>query len=369
MKLRMCEVVLYQEQYAKIQDIEEICKQYNSIKKYAIILHDKDVLEDGTLKKPHYHMVLHFGVAFDVRNLTIWFDIHINYINKIKGRWHNVLRYLTHDNAKEKYQYSKDDILSNFDVEEEISKGNRDEDIKKLIIDYSNLDLTYYNLWEAITPEERLKYIKSIDSAIKIRDTNIKLRGNRDMEVYYITGKAGSGKTTFAKFMAEEIYKMSYYISSSSNDPLQDYLGQEIIILDDLRADSFTFTDLLKLLDNHTNSSVKSRYYNKNIDCKKIIITSIKQVWELYPNQVDEPMYQLIRRVKEFAHIDDKGKIWTKQVDIGLYEQTRQIKWVDLKVINIPISEVISKFKKANVIRETLEDAVNRYRDIKVKSV
>ena len=80
-------------------------------------------------------------------------------------------------------------------------------------------------------------------------------------------------------------------------------------------------------------------------------------------------MQQLIRRIKEFAHIDDKGRIWTKQVNMGLFEQTHKIEWEELKVLQIPIQEVISKFKKANQVKETLEDAVNRYRTSKVKSV
>ena len=47
------------------------------------------------------------------------------------------------------------------------------------------------------------------------------------------------------------------------------------LILDDLRPSCIGLSDLLKMLDNHTSSSVKSRYYNKVLECKLIIITSI----------------------------------------------------------------------------------------------
>ena len=40
-------------------------------------------------------------------------------------------------------------------------------------------------------------------------------------------------------------------------------IKEDVLILDDLRDSDFKFTDLLKILDNHTKSTVKSRYHNK----------------------------------------------------------------------------------------------------------
>ena len=51
-------------------------------------------------------------------------------------------------------------------------------------------------------------------------------------------------------------------------------MGQKAIILDDLRDKAFEFEDLLKLLDNNTASSVRSRFANKVFNGKMIVITS-----------------------------------------------------------------------------------------------
>lgn len=89
----------------------------------------------------------------------------------------------------------------------------------------------------------------------------------------FICGKGGTGKTFYAKKLLKSL-GYDFCISSSSNDPFQDYMGQNAIILDDLRDKSFEFEDLLKILDNNTASSVKSRFANKVFNGKMIIITS-----------------------------------------------------------------------------------------------
>ncbi|MFT2804469.1 tRNA methyl transferase PRC-barrel domain-containing protein, partial [Candidatus Phytoplasma asteris] len=74
----------------------------------------------------------------------------------------------------------------------------------------------------------------------------------RNMECVFITGMSGSGKTTLAKKIAKD-KNYQTYISSGSNDVLDDYQGQECIILDDLRSNCLGLTDLLKMLDNNTS--------------------------------------------------------------------------------------------------------------------
>ena len=87
-------------------------------------------------------------------------------------------------------------------------------------------------------------------------------------------GEKGTGKTTYAKRMLDKL-GYDYCVSSSSNDPFQDYLGQDAIIMDDLRDDVFGFADILKILDNHTSSSYRSRFSNKVFNGKMIVITTV----------------------------------------------------------------------------------------------
>jgi hypothetical protein len=262
--------------------------------------------------------------------------------------------YLTHKNASNKPQYDNNNVISNFDYEEELHKLSRAEEVQDLIMKFSNLELVYFDLWKQLTPNERIKHWRKIEMASQIRNTNIKMEATRKMKVIYVKGKAGSGKTTFAKFYAEKILKSSFYITSSSNDALQDYMGQKIIIMDDLRGDSFKYHDLLKMLDNHTSTSVKSRFFNKAIDCDLIIITSVKDIFELYSKEIQEKddYSQLLRRIGEFITIDNKGNFHSKKINIEKYTTNGKIEYKANKTLSMSF-EILRNFYKMEQQSET----------------
>ena len=79
---------------------------------WAYILHDKDTDENGVLKKPHIHWV---GRATP-RCLSVvanFLGLPENNIEVVKN-FDNTVCYLIHLNDIDKYQYSPDDVESNF---------------------------------------------------------------------------------------------------------------------------------------------------------------------------------------------------------------------------------------------------------------
>ena len=66
---------------------------------------------------------------------------------------------------------------------------------------------------------------------------------DRQLECVFITGASHTGKTTFAKQIANS-KGYSSYISSGGKHPLDNYEGQECIILDDLRDNTYELSDL-----------------------------------------------------------------------------------------------------------------------------
>jgi energy-coupling factor transporter ATP-binding protein EcfA2 len=162
---------------------------------------------------------------------------------------------------------------------------------------------------------KRLKHLWSLQCEIKATG------GNRDMRVLFITGETGTGKSTLAKEFCK-INKKDYAISSSSNDPLQDYKGQSVLILDDLRDSTLPFQDLIKILDNHTSSSMRSRYNNKVFNGDMIIITSSVSLDKWY-NSLEskvpfESLKQLYRRISEYIVLTkDTITTYNKVSDVG----------------------------------------------------
>lgn len=97
---RLWGCVLYPDCAEHMQALEIIRREYT----YVGILHDKDVDDDGVLKKPHYHLILKFGQARWNTALADDLNIPVNYFERIRS-FDSSAKYLTHDNAPDKYQY------------------------------------------------------------------------------------------------------------------------------------------------------------------------------------------------------------------------------------------------------------------------
>ena len=312
MYLKHCEVVSQPEFInGKVGDI---LREHKVIKKYAYILHDKD--PDTS---PHYHIYLNFGRSGIAHtDVAKWFGLQESCIERVKGKPVDVLKYLVHgnDSQQNKYQYSYDEVVANFDFLAEIENDKVLGDFEK----YSYAQqLQYIN--NLPVSEKGAAYTK-LEKLWKLWCQCLVLNPDRKIEVMFIHGKGGTGKTYYAKKLLEKM-GYDYCISSSSNDPFQDYMGQQAIILDDLRDKAFEFEDLLKILDNNTASSVKSRFSNKVFNGKMIVITSTVPLSYWYkeyqtPYNKDSIM-QLYRRisayvvvttneVEVFQEIDDRGR-------------------------------------------------------------
>lgn len=318
--VKKCEVV-QQIQYLSEEKIREVIETKNYIKKWAYILHDKDVYTEddekkdsshksGTLKEPHWHICLSFKDSVEIKTIANAFGVQQQYVDKShSGYFEDMAMYLTHKNACEKYQYLPEEVKANFDYVKFLEKGkiqSRIEDITELII---NGEIREFNYTDYISPSEYQLYKAQIDKAFEYRRDKI-YSGNRCLDVIYITGASGTGKTVLAKHIAEQ-KGLSCYVSGSDNDPLDGYRGQDCLILDDLRGSSMKFSNFIKMLDNNTDSKVQSRYYNKSLtECKLIIITSIHTMEKFYENvfsDQDEPLIQFKRRCKTFIEIENEN--------------------------------------------------------------
>jgi len=245
-------------------DIQEVCMKYKTIKEWAYILHDKDDT------RPHYHIYINFGnngVSHEL--VASWFDIPPNFVSKVKGRKTDMLLYLTHANESQKYkhQYDPSEVVSNFAFETEIEKS-------KIIGDFKNYSFAQMLKYiDTLPMSDKAKAHGQLERLWKLQCQLLTLDSERSINVVFVCGATGTGKTFYAKKLFESL-EMDYCVSSSSNDPFQDYLGQKGIILDDMRDTVFDLPDLLKILDNNTGSSVKSRFANKVFNGEMIILTS-----------------------------------------------------------------------------------------------
>ena len=318
--VRSCEIVsrLKNDCGEIIFDLEQLSKKLEEkshiIREYAYIIHDKDrYTKDDELKNPkhkadtlkpeHIHLVLRFerSQPQNTKYIAKWFNLAENFVSKIKGKFEDSIRYLTHDNAKDKYQYNIDEVVSNFNVETIIEHAKNKSRLNDIVQRILSGDIREYN--KTIEIDNMLLVEPStariIENAFKVRSEYLQAtQTTRNTTCIYICGNSGAGKTTLAKKIATE-RGLEYFISSGSNDIMDGYCQQPCLILDDVRPSCLGLSDLLKLLDPYTASSIKSRYKNKYLNAELIILTSVLPIEEFYHNVFEhenEPITQLKRR-------------------------------------------------------------------------
>jgi len=286
---------------SQIQDLLE----YQTIKQYAYILHDKDVFDDddenehittlknmykklsdeeknkmtleefvkekqwkrsGELKPPHYHIVLRTERTTEILTIARWLGIEPQYINKPHKRkgehddgkqsfW-DCVRYLTHESEKEqeagKYRYDDSEVICNFDFREEVDKN-----VKELEKYGKESERDYYRrmvLYEGMT----LKEVRTENPDAYMRDM-IRLDKNRLKYLediaqipllrvnLYIDGPGGIGKNTASKALAACLFPdipsdEVYFETGGDKTTFEGYDGQPVIIWNDFRARDLILT-------------------------------------------------------------------------------------------------------------------------------
>lgn len=347
--LRRCEIVsnLFDKEGNQLFDLENMKQQLserNCIKDYCYIIHDKDVYTEkeeeqnpdhvaGELKAPHIHLLLRFEKNQPQKSHCIadWFKITENFVSKVHGKWENAVLYQVHANAPKKYQYDIEEVTSNFDIEKLVTAFEYRKSIDAILLDIVDGKIPEYEK-NVIPPLIQIQHAREIREAFKCRteylQTTVK---HRKMECVYLTGASQSGKTTFAKKIAET-RDLPYYISSSGNDPLGEYAMEPCIILDDIRPSVFALSELLKLLDNNTVTSVKSRYKNKCLaNCKLLIITTVLDIETFYSNvfsEEQESSIQFKRRCNTHIRMD-KDRIYISKWDAKLRRYSTEVEYIN----------------------------------------
>ena len=325
MSVRKCEIVQQLKYLPGYPDhwrdtLEANLESDPNIKSWAYIVHNKDTNEDGTPKEPHVHIVIELVESRQFSTVGGYVGVPAQYVCAIRQKVKagkrmmsdigGALAYLTHRNAPDRYQYDDSEVVAKpgFDWIAVRTKSEMQQaqwkSFQKVLHGIEDGSIRRYNLYDHITMQMYLDHKTEFENAFAYREGLMKKNVNRNIEVIYIFGEASSGKTTLAKYLCEK-RGLSHCVSGSSRDPVQDYNGQDCLILDDLRPQTFDLSDLLKMLDNNTSSSVNSRYHDRWLEVQCIIITTVLSIDEFFRSMLvtGEPIAQLKRRCKTMIQL------------------------------------------------------------------
>ena len=319
LSIRRCEIVSLLEKDGTVlfdmDNMKEVLKK-DCIKDYCYIIHDKDRYskaeekrnpdhKQGELKPPHIHLLLRFenNQPQKLDCVAKWFHIASNFVNKITGDWEDACLYQIHFNAPDKYQYPVEEVTCSIDYQELLEDAEKGDKITKILQRILDGEIREYNKTLEIDNMLLVDYSRKIAEAFKVRSEYLQAtQKDRNTECIYITGGSGTGKTSLAKKIAQS-KGYSFFISSGSNDVMDGYGQEDCLILDDVRPSCMGLSDLLKMLDPHTASSIKSRYKNKYLNCRLVILTTVLNIDEFYTNvfaEQKEPVTQLKRRCQTY---------------------------------------------------------------------
>lgn len=320
------DITFYPSTEISVEDFLAKLKQENLFKDYVYILHDKDKEKNGNDKKSHFHILTRFNKLVDFSGLSKRLNHPLNLFEKIKS-WKGYTLYLTHktEDAKNKYQYEFSELkFSSSELKKEVEEIYLTYKPKRNIKKEQDFYLQEIGLgnireyeFQKVLPFELLMnsmFQKKIRFALNYFHENYLSTRGLTMDCIWITGEAGSGKTSLAKLSAEMTNRV-YNKFGASKYPIEAYKDEPCFIWDDLRIyTEQEYKDLLGLIDPNNRSFVSARYHNKILYADVVYITSIytpAQIAEKFPQ---EPKEQLFRRIKKWIVIGEpfnNGDKWT----------------------------------------------------------
>ena len=309
----------------------------------AFIVHDKDISFGTKLVEPHIHGYIDFPKLMDLSKVALALGVERERVETPKskgGRGYtriNALAYLIHAKDKDKYQYSASDVetFDTLDYEAFINQNREDFEkysaTKKREKSDESLDLTLSKIqlgeltYNDVMEDDSLAFLFG-NNQQKFREgfnfygerqTFLRLksleRKEYQMTVIYIQGDSDIGKSELAKNIALQVqgklneigFRGDIYSASSAN-PFDNYLGEEILLLDDLREDTMRASDWLKLLDPLNSARMSARYQNKLV-VPRLIIMPVYMSPKLFFGRIKaEDLNQFLRRINFLVDVSLK---------------------------------------------------------------
>ncbi len=303
-----CKNMMYVQQTTSMsaktkEDLAKLVKEKLKPKKSALILHDKDIDENGNPEADHIHLMLSFENARYIDSIAKILKDKPQYIEKWDGLAENGFAYLVHatESANDKYQYNPNEVIANFDYVQELKK------ITKAVTNAANnsksstlLDSFYAGVISRDEAEKSMtgtqygKFSRQLDAIENKRMQEEaqawikqKIEEHSTVKTIWLFGTEGTGKTSLARQLAENKGDKPF-ITGSSRDIFQGYKGEHTIILEELRPFNFNYEDFLRITDPYgfyNQVMLPSRYKDKMLACDLIIITSPYDPWNYYDQQ------------------------------------------------------------------------------------
>lgn len=286
--------------------IKEALDKYKTISEWAYILHDKDIKEDGTLKPPHFHVVIRTsGNATPLSSVASWFKIPENFVDIPKGigAFMDCIAYLTHEYHPEKTLYQDSDVHSNFNWKAAVIKHQskrarlkRYGDANKINEWIELLTIGAVNLSQ-LREEDPVSFVRNMTVLERARQVYLRNSPIPDCRInLLITGNSGVGKSLASRALARSFYKDSgltdreiFFEIGANNATFEGYEGQPVIIWNDARPQTLlnalgSRDNLFNVFDSHPTDRRQNIKYGSIVLNNKYNIINTVVSWDEFLN-------------------------------------------------------------------------------------
>ena len=366
--------------------------------KIALIIHDKDISYGTKLVEPHIHGYIEFSNKKDLNVLALNLGILPQYIESSgRGKYGKVnsKAYLIHAKDKDKYQYPVSDVetFDTLDYEAFINQNKEDfenysatrkreksEESLDLVLAKVQLgELTYNDVMEDDNLaflfgnnqqkfRERFNFYGERQAFLRLKSLEL---GEYQLTVLYIQGESEVGKSTLSREIALQVQSKLNEIglrgdiySASSANPFDDYYGEEILVLDDLREKNMSPSDWLKLFDPLNSARMSARYQNKRVVPRLIIMPVYKSPKLFFGEIKEEDLNQFLRRINFLLDVTYKqGSDENRLYNISEVVKRRGVDFYQKKdgsmaVLNFKYEDIFCSDDKDDFISKLLEDCI-----------
>lgn len=324
---------------------------HKTITNWAYILHDKDKKEDGTLKNPHWHIVLECKNTAPLKKISEWFGVPAQYIDipKGQGAFGDCVAYLTHEEVTTelKYVYEHKEVCANFNIddffktrfEEKRKYGKSLNESERILIDVleNGKKLSECRSENPIFYANNLSKLKALrgEYLSRLEPPNIRIN-------IYITGQAGMGKDLISQAIARSFFPNYEYDEDiffnvgAKGSAFEGYDGQPVIIWSDRRA-----IDLIMELNGRGNVfdvfDSHPRKVKQNVKYSSVSLVNtinIINAVEPYKEFLDGLAGEYTDRAGERRKSEDKSQSYRRfpiilELDVGIFEVLANKGWLE----------------------------------------
>ena len=215
---------------------------------------------------------------------------------------------------------------------------------------------------------ERFNFYGERQAFLRLKSLEL---GEYQLTVLYIQGESEVGKSTLSREIALQVQSKLNEIglrgdiySASSANPFDDYYGEEILVLDDLRENNMSPSDWLKLFDPLNSARMSARYQNKRVVPRLIIMPVYKSPKLFFGEIKEEDLNQFLRRINFLLDVTYKqGSDEKRLYNISEVVKRRGVDFYQKKdgsmaVLNFKYEDIFCSDDKDDFISKLLEDCI-----------